>query len=203
MLSNQQYKIISITETWCDETVTDAMLISPPGSSTVLPYTVYRKDRKNRVGGGVCVLLHESLSCCEVKLDVKYDNIEILALDIIQNNKIGCRFISVYRAPDRSNIIEAKLKANLLSECISELCNTPTPIICTGDFNLPSVDWVKFSCRIDGVSDVLLDSFLWNSLNQLVESPTRGKNVLDLVLCSHAISDCHECSDSAEPSEHI
>ncbi len=53
-----------------------------------------------------------------------------------------------------------------------------------GDLNLPSVDWNVYTCDSNGVENVVLDCFLRNNLTQFVETPTRGENILDLVLCN-------------------
>lgn len=63
-----------------------------------------------------------------------------------------------------------------------------TVIIC-GDFNFPNIDWSADNClKQSNISftGVFLNLFYNNGLEQLVSSPTRLDNVLDLVLCNDA-----------------
>ena len=84
LLHSSQYDIISVSETWLDETVSDELLLD--GSF----YTVFRADRRNfQTGGGTCVFVKSSLHVSEIRVkhpgsDVSADfNIEFVCLDII------------------------------------------------------------------------------------------------------------------------
>ncbi len=177
LLSNVKYKIVAITETWTDNTVTDSMLISHPCNSKRYPYTVFRKDR-NGSGGGVCVLVHNSLVASPVSLPVQFSDLEIVAIDVCTNSTDKQRILCVYN-PRRDVQV-----ARNMADCISALCTIPFTSVVVGDFNLPEIDWGTFVCPEDGVHNVLLDCFLSNSMTQFVTHPTRDQNVLDLVLCS-------------------
>ena len=50
LLYMSDYNVIALSETWLLPQLTDA-IIDPRGL-----YTVYRKDRERKVGGGVCLL---------------------------------------------------------------------------------------------------------------------------------------------------
>ena len=54
------------------------------------------------------------------------------------------------------------------------------PCIIMGDFNLPDIDWVNMlaSNRSESFLELIMDSFLYQNVNR----PTRGDNILDLVL---------------------
>ena len=58
-----------------------------------------------------------------------------------------------------------------------------------GDFNLPGIDWSNNStskgCTDKASSDKLLDIAENASLTQMVNSPTRGENTLDLFFTSN------------------
>jgi hypothetical protein len=64
------------------------------------------------------------------------------------------------------------------------LCATSCPICVVGDFNIGKVNWSTYDCPDDGVSNILVDCFLSNSLIQYVTSHTRQETILDLILCS-------------------
>ena len=51
--------------------------------------------------------------------------------------------------------------------------------ILVGDFNCPNIDWVNLSSVPD--SEFLLDCCLDNYFTQIIDKPTRKKNILDLI----------------------
>ena len=79
----------------------------------------------------------------------------------------------VYRPPD-SNLEQD-------STLVSDICKSRnwSKVCIVGDFNLPYIDWVNlvFNGR-NRILESLLDCYFF----QLVEEPTRGNNILDLVL---------------------
>ncbi len=83
LLASEKYKLIAVTETWTNETISDAMLVSEVCSAKTFPYSVFRTDRGNGCeGGGVCFFVHNCLSVSRVSLPKKYDSLEIIALDV-------------------------------------------------------------------------------------------------------------------------
>ena len=93
------------------------------------------------------------------------------------------RLIAVYRPPGYSSSDNAKFFSALndLADGFSRVC-------VFGDFNLPLFNWDMF---------IYPDNFLYCSaaefvcnhgLSQLVDIPTRGNNILDLILCSDVLS---------------
>ena len=67
-----------------------------------------------------------------------------------------------------------------LYNCISEICNSYNNIVITGDFNHISINWETLHSQKEGESflKLKLDCFL----TQHVQEPTRGGNILDIVL---------------------
>ena len=67
-----------------------------------------------------------------------------------------------------------------LYNCISEICNSYNNIVITGDFNHISINWETLHSQKEGESflKLTLDCFL----TQHVQEPTRGGNILDIVL---------------------
>ena len=95
-------------------------------------------------------------------------------------------FVTVYRSPTCSNH-SFNIALGQISQTLEKL-NRPQPsIFVTGDFNFPMVNW-----STEGVAEGTRDSrtqaekfinFMSdNMLIQYVEEPTRGNNILDLVL---------------------
>lgn len=177
LLDSAEYDILAVTETWANDTLTDAMLISDPGSCHKFPYSVFRKDRTNREGGGVCVWVNNRYSVIALELLDCEKELETVALDLVGSHSKQ-RFVCVYRTG------QCKEYATVLRNYLNRICDVPYPVVVVGDFNLPNIDFSSFNCPSDGIHDVLLDCFLENNMTQLVENATRGENILDLVLCS-------------------
>jgi len=188
LLSCERFKLLAITETWANDSLSDSMLVSDVCSSKKYPYTVFRKDRENKEGGGVCILVHNSLSVCPVKLPDKFKSVEIVVLDIVSSDNKQ-RFACVYRPENEDKDVEAH-DAKLLSECLTVICDVACPVSLVGDFNLRDVDWKTYACKNNSIDDVLLDCFLGNSMHQFVEEPTRFANLLDLVFCTDVNNVC-------------
>ena len=73
-----------------------------------------------------------------------------------------------------------------LLKCLCELCDCNLPVLLVGDFNLPSIDWSSPALISDSdCCSVRFSVFTSrHALDQLVSEPTRGRNILDLLLCN-------------------
>lgn len=58
-------------------------------------------------------------------------------------------------------------------------------VLIGGDFNLPGIDWMSYSVLHAQLSTTLIDCILGNCLSQVIKYPTRGKNILDLMITSN------------------
>lgn len=85
-----------------------------------------------------------------------------------------------YRPPDSNSCFIAELRESI-TDAIN-LCHTKT-VFLFGDFNLPQIDWnLLFSpCN---TSSQFISLTLDFNLVQVVNKPTRGNNILDLILTS-------------------
>jgi len=87
-----------------------------------------------------------------------------------------------YTAPPHYDYI-ATSYAKLLTECFTEYTNNHKYMhLIVGDFNLPYINWDVPFGPDDDIYKVVLDFFLRNGYSQLVHFPTRGHNLLDLLL---------------------
>ena len=160
--------IIGITESWANIDITDAEL-------GLTGYVMFRKDRIGRRGGGVILYVKESIQAYEIKLEREADCDEAVWCKIVSGNSkltIGL----VYRGPNINEEDNTKIK-NAIKEVSKEEC------IIMGDFNHGHIQWN--SLESTGIEDqqflcLIQDSFL----TQHVLEPTRGENVLDIVLSS-------------------
>ena len=138
-------------------------------------YVMFRKDRIGRRGGGVILYVKESIQAYEIKLEREAGCDEAVWCKIVSGNSkltIGL----IYRSPNINEEDNTKIK-NAIKEVSKGEC------IIMGDFNHGHIQWN--SLESTGIEDqqflfLIQDSFL----TQHVLEPTRGENVLDIVLSS-------------------
>jgi len=194
LIDNYNPGIVFITESWLNDTVSDAM-IAPTNR-----YYVVRHDRKNKMGGGVCAVINKRFTVDILQTD---DNVEMIAFDILFES-FTYRCILCYRPPDY-NVDAWKYFSSMLS-CLERVCNTNNIIAVFGDFNLPYLSWdtllptghyVKFH-------QAFLDFTTQHGLVQCVTEPTRVNNILDLILVNDPLL-INSCTTTAPlgNSDHV
>ena len=180
LLSNAPY--ICLTETHLNPSVLE---ISIQG------YTLYRSDREGRSHGGVCIFLRNDI-LAEVLVKDSNSFCDTLVLEIRQLNLI---LVNVYRPPNCPETL-FKQTLELISVHIRNLENYnkhSRDIIIHGDFNFPFLSFDGSNINITGKCDKsdrnqaecliqMADEFF---LDQYIRKPTRGRNILDLVLCNN------------------
>ena len=144
------------TEIWFNNEVTDSMF-DQHGR-----YQIFRCDRPDRVGGGVCAMIEKGIKCTRLTLSDTDQSLllsskcELICLDVfISDSK--CRIILTYRPP---NIPDSTQAAIALCDLLYNLSKTNVTSIILGDFNLPLIDWANNYTKSDGVHDILYDCFL-------------------------------------------
>ena len=168
MAEDNDPHIIGITEYWATPDISDAEL-------GMTGYVMFRKDRIGRRGGGVILYIKESIQAYEIKLEKQAECEEAVWCNIVTGNStltVGL----VYRSPNISTDENEKIQ-NAIKEVSKRDC------IIMGDFSHGRIQWK--SQQSTGSEDqrflnLVQDSFL----TQHVLEPTRGENVLDIVLSS-------------------
>ena len=160
--------IIGITESWANTDITD-------GELGLTGYIMFRRDRIGRRGGGVILHVKESIQAYEIKLEREADYDEAVWCKIVSgNSKLNIGL--VYRSPNINEEDNTKIQ-NAIKEVSKGEC------IIMGDFNHGHIQWKSPVLESTGDEDqqfLIQDSFL----TQHVLEPTRGENVLDIVLSS-------------------
>jgi len=142
-------------ETWLTPKTDDLLLTL--GTN----YKVLRKDRTNRVGGGVLVYFDKNLHANLIESGT-FEDIDFICFDLNLDRKWH-RIILIYKPPHADN--------DHLESIISQYCDGTLPLLVIGDFNIPNLTEVEsFGNFCSGLS-----------LNQLVTFPTRKDNTLDLL----------------------
>ena len=179
--------ILMITESWCDVNTLDCD-IALPG------YTLFRKDRASGRGGG-CLIYTSSL----LKVDYFYHPI----LDAVEDSvwiTVSCSALyafvgCIYRAPngnkhDTPNLISA---FNLVADLPF------THKLIAGDFNMPDIDWTTNSTLNN---TAFLSTINIGGWKQVVRTPTRSRNILDLIFTLNIHSASAEVLDVFSGSDH-
>jgi len=180
ILESTKPDVLIGTETWLTPDITSSEIF-PSG------YTIYRKDRTSKVGGGVLLAMRSELDSEEVpELDSDCELIWA-KINLLGNKTLYlCAFY-------RHNVSDEISLTNLQHSLAKTPTNGKANLIIGGDFNLPGWDWSTMTLKPKTVSpslhkyfnDVIND----HGLEQLVRDPTRKDNILDLLLtnCPHEV----------------
>ena len=179
LINDTNPDIILITETWCNEGVSTALL-NIHGYNIDPELRLDRRDTINGIGGGLIVYSRDNLIIKPVSDSNEFNM--FTRFDIINSceSKDGGRGGSkpnlsvtlVYRPPRSRN------------ENIELLCklfeNSTDNSIIIGDFNFPSIDWKNLTA--DRNCESFLQCTLDNNYEQFIDFPTHVRgNTLDLV----------------------
>ena len=166
MNSNIPVMAAAVTETWWRAEYSDAQ-VNIPG------FSVIRSDREGRVGGGCALYLHSSVTPSD-QITFSDESNSVVAVYIPNTN---CIISSVYRAPTVPVTPVLEILEEFISRHSREDC--PPDVFMLGDFNMPQINWTSVSAD---QGNALIDFAERNFLTQLVREPTRGRNILDIVL---------------------
>ena len=152
-------------------------------------FECYRGDRLTGAEhGGVCIYLRSGIPATFVGSS----SVGLCEATIIFLSKSELIIASIYRSPSskKEDFDETVLFINDSISSILEKHNN-TRVLIIGDFNFPDAKWE--SCQLTNpLSHQILEKLIeGNNLHQMMELPTRGKNILDLLL-TDAPSDLSE-----------
>ena len=166
IVATEEPEMVAITESWVKSSRRDL-----EGEFVIPGYHLFLRDRVDREGGGVMLYVKDSIktSNCNITSDH-----ELLGVDL-EIGSVKYRVLVLYRPPGQ--LIE---KDRDLYTMLGELVEDRVCIV-MGDFNT-HVDW---DTREPCSENTLLLEFVNDEfLTQWVREPTRGNNILDLVLTS-------------------
>jgi hypothetical protein len=171
--ANMDLDIIAITETWTSKEGNRSMMDSELNMSG---YVLYRRDRcevkTNKGGGGVLIYVKEGLTTME-NVELNTLICEAMWIKIYLESGSFLNFGVCYRC--NSTTLEET------EQMFSAIRNsTKNQAVIVGDFNYPGINWTTLDSKSNEevFTDLVYDCFL----TQHVNLPTRGDNILDLVL---------------------
>ncbi|CAG2240290.1 unnamed protein product [Mytilus edulis] len=151
-------------------------------SSEVFPenYVAYRNDR-GYTRGGVFVLVQNDIVAVEKPELVTKCEIEWVKIQLKDQKELT---IGSFYMPHR-NMQDIKE----LDKSLDQISNKNTNFILTGDFNCPDIDWNTMSINPNAqdkeIQKALMEVLMSHSITQIHETPTRGENLLDIVLTTN------------------
>ena len=66
-------------------------------------YTVYRKDRISKIGGGVCIFTKSRFNISPINFDICFDDLEIVAINLTISNDVFT-IVNIYRPPGNDKV---------------------------------------------------------------------------------------------------
>ena len=176
-LSNTEPDIIIGTETWLHPGVQSSEVIPPV-------YNTYRNDRKSDCHGGVLIAIKSNLISMPV---YSSKTSELLCVKIETTKNKSLLVSSLYRPPGMCDPSTNKATAEEITNL--RLHHPNSQFWIGGDWNLPDIDWENLTVPGNQypkeVSKIYLDLATNCSLEQIVTTPTRGNNILDIFLMSN------------------
>ena len=172
--------IITISESWLTSDI-------PSQEFTPANYCCFRLDRninfytqgtyQRDARGGVLILAKSSLD--PTALDEGSVEAEILWIKICPSQNTPIAIGVCYRPETDELPIISKI-----NQSITSICQTENDVILTGDFNFRNISWVNLAASNE-IEQTFLDSLSENFLTQMVDEPTRGDNILDLLITNN------------------
>ena len=179
--------MVAVTETWLKQEIMNCELLSENN------FKIHRKDRANRIGGGVMLAVKNNILSIRRK-DLENDQTEMLACEILPKTKKKLLILVFYRPPNTDLNYMKDFKKTLKIVCKS---NFDSILVC-GDFNFPDIDWTTgVAVKNDSIHSFFAKTVKDNYLHQLVDFPTRLNNTLDLLLTNipDKVSNIHGFQD--------
>ena len=177
--------VIGISETWFDDTITDAEI-------AISGYSVLRHDR-NREGGGVCAYIRNDIAF-NPRQELQNNYTETIWFDLLLPKSKPIVVGVCYRPPEDPDFLSH-------FECCISKIRSDCEVMIMGDFN---VDFFKQNCSLYKNYKNILDLF---DLNQLIKTVTRltdtSSTLIDHIVCNNKSKICQSGTLSIGLSDHF
>ena len=165
--------IVFVTETWLTGNILDTELLGQD-------YTIIRKDRIARHGGGVLIAVKSSLfRLVKEFLTPGATDLELISAEVQSAFGQKILFCSCYRTKEAGQ----KWMDSFINFLNASCSKFDTMLIC-GDLNLPKISWDPSQHLLGASEQTFVDILNDHFLTQLNTIPTRGNNILDLMITS-------------------
>ena len=179
LIISEKLDIIAVCETWFDSNILNSEF-------SIANYKIFRLDRDINFydpgtyslndRGGVLLLVRSSLN--PVEFPEANTSAEILWCKFCPVPNRTIVFGVAYR-PDKGKYTNI----NSICDSIHKACSYDD-VVLVGDFNFRDINWSTY-CSPHELDNIFIETLEENSLYQLIQEPTRGSNILDLLLTSN------------------
>ena len=176
LVNIHSFDLIAATETHLDQSVQEHEVELPS-------YHLHRNDR-NRNGGGVAIYSRDHLGAVR-RYDLENPDIEIIWVEVRLANKKHL-IASCYRPPGQTRTVAQHFLTLFKNSVEAALLSNPFSLTILGDLNDRCTLWDSLHSDSELKNDLhtlLLDLGLF----QLINTPTRGNHVLDLLISDSPI----------------
>ena len=192
-------QLMSFIKHYTDQDLTDINVtssdfrVSLTHTHTQGKYNIWVKNRTEKQGGGVMLLVKKNLVAYEEKND--YGLAEVVVVKVVCRGGIRRDFVVAYVPPKTNswNKEEYKRKMEDTKRWIEHLMETKCKLVMMGDFNSKEVKWEEWTVNgsEDSWSGELLRMAMENSMTQWVKEKTRYRGEdepsrLDLIITKEA-----------------
>ena len=175
MLDRTNPDIIFGNETWLNPEIKNQEIFPPE-------YTAFRKDRPDG-HGGTLIGIRKSFTCHELKINSANVSTELVAIKVEIPRSNALIVVAAYRPPYPDYEYSTDLCETIEDLAIRHKENV---FWLAGDFNLPDIDWENNNITGHQNPRAINERFLQMlgtiHCEQLVTSPTRLENILDLFI---------------------
>ena len=176
LVNIHKFDLIAVSETHLDTVVKDHEVSIPT-------YDLHRRDR-NRFGGGVAIYSRDHL-CATRRHDLEHPQLEIIWVEARLSNKKHL-IASCYHPPGQSRAVATTFISLFRNSVELALQSNPYSLTILGDFNDRCTLWDSLHTDSELKND-LHNLLLDFNLFQLITTPTRGNNILDLLITDSPI----------------
>ena len=168
LVCTEEIDIIAFTETWINLDTREL-----PVEYQIAGYKLFHTDRQTRKGGGVAIYVRDNLKC-EINKEIKTErNTETIWIELSDGREKLITGV-IYRPPNLDSVNERLIWDEMRRASIHN------KVCIVGDFNLGQIDWTDLTGNSE--SEDFLETIQDCFLSQHITEPTRGNNILDLVL---------------------
>ena len=164
-----------VAETWLKTSIPNSLILNNHN------YNIFRWDRTNTTGGGVCILVNKVLEATLVTIPDELSSAELVAVDVLLND-IKQRFVCCYNPNDVTNETTIQYVTKLC-KCIEFVHKVDFTVTMCGDFNFSKANFRQAPVELNTTCQMFCDCIIDLGLNQLIIEPTHGKNILQITLC--------------------
>lgn len=151
---------MAISESWLNSSIPDSFI-------SIENYSVYRKDRLDKIGGGVALYVDQKYVHSVLKLPTESESLQIV---VNLTNQLSVTIIVTYKPPTVSPAAYLQQLSDIIKSVNSK------ELVILGDINM---DWS------DNLSKSLKATASKLGLSQLIKNPTRicktRNSILDLI----------------------